>query len=80
MVVPIQYCSKGYLKMGVSEHPWRLIHAAIIPPDEGIGHHCHNNCEQIVGGAAVSPTPRRITRYMQSYNSRDSIFLILMSL
>ena len=60
--------------------PWRLIHAAIIPPDGGIGHHCHNNCEQIIGGAAVSPTPRRITRYMQSYNSRDSIFLILMSL
>ena len=36
--------------------PWRFILAAIIPPDGGIGHHCHNNCEQIVGGAAVSPT------------------------
>jgi len=49
-----------------------------IPPDGGIGHHCRNNCKQI-GGAAVSPMLRRITRYMQSDKSRDSIFLILMS-
>ena len=27
--------------------PWRFIHAAIIPPGGGIGHHRHNNCEEI---------------------------------
>ena len=41
------FLSKSFWHSDDFQTPWRFIHYAILPPGGGIGHHRHDNCEEM---------------------------------